>query len=100
MPGEVIVEIALEGVNIQVGTLHREPRRGYEAVGFEYAEHWLERPDSFSLEPALHLAPGNYSPASNQALFGALGDSAPDTWGRQLMRRAERRAARDEGRMA
>lgn len=29
----------------------------------------------------------------NKALFGALGDSAPDTWGRVLIRRAERQAA-------
>ncbi len=98
MHDEVLVDIELRGENAHVGTLHREPRRGYEAVGFEYAESWLERSDSFSLEPALRLAPGTYSPASNQALFGALGDSAPDTWGRQLMRRAERLAARDQGR--
>jgi serine/threonine-protein kinase HipA len=35
---------------------------------------------------------------SGRALFGALGDSAPDRWGRVLMRRAERARARREGR--
>jgi serine/threonine-protein kinase HipA len=31
-------------------------------------------------------------------MFGSLGDSAPDTWGRRLMQRAERRLASHEGR--
>lgn len=34
-----------------------------------------------------------------QALFGALGDSAPDRWGCVLMRRAERRQAKQERRV-
>ena len=33
-----------------------------------------------------------------RALFGAIGDSAPDRWGRVLMRRAERIRAEREGR--
>src|SRR5437899_4872418 len=35
-----------------------------------------------------------------KALFGAIGDSAPDRWGRMLMGRAERRAAKREKRTA
>ena len=35
----------------------------------------------------------------DKALFGAIGDSAPDRWGRTLMRRAERRRAEREGQM-
>jgi serine/threonine-protein kinase HipA len=31
-------------------------------------------------------------------MFGSIGDSAPDTWGRRLMQRAERRAAQAQGR--
>src|SRR5206468_11097299 len=34
--------------------------------------------------------------ASDKPLFGAIGDSAPDRWGRLLMRRAERRRAEYE----
>jgi len=30
-------------------------------------------------------------------MFGAIGDSAPDRWGRVLMRRMERRRAEREG---
>ncbi|WP_236627712.1 HipA domain-containing protein [Caulobacter sp. B11] len=31
-------------------------------------------------------------------MFGSIGDSAPDTWGRRLMQRAERRQAERDGR--
>lgn len=98
MTDVVEVYISLRGEDIHVGNLHREPRRGYEAVGFAYSVKWLNHPEAFSLEPALVLAPGSFSPVSEQKIFGAIGDSAPDTWGRQLLRRGERRAAQAEGR--
>ena len=33
-------------------------------------------------------------------MFGTLGDSAPDTWGRELMRKQERMEAEEQGRAA
>jgi serine/threonine-protein kinase HipA len=50
------------------------------------------------MEPALTLGTGAHHTIAGRALFGALGDSAPDRWGRTLMGRAERRAARIEER--
>jgi len=47
----------------------------------------------FSLEPGLHVGEGAFHPGGDREIFGAIGDSAPDTWGRRLMRRAERRLA-------
>jgi serine/threonine-protein kinase HipA len=44
------------------------------------------------------LGPGPYHTDEGKALFGAIGDSAPDRWGRALMRRAERRQAELERR--
>ncbi len=82
----------------RVGTLHRQARRGGEAVAFEYHPDWLTDPDRFSLEPALTLNRGDFAPAAGLAMFGSIGDSAPDTWGRRLMQRAERRRAVREGR--
>ncbi len=41
---------------------------------------------------------GGYHPPAGQVIHGSLGDSAPDTWGRRLMQRAERRQAEREGR--
>ena len=56
-----------------------------------------EYKDRFSLEPALTLGPGPYHTSGDKPLFGAIGDSAPDRWGRVLMRRAERRRAEGAG---
>lgn len=82
----------------RVGTLHRQGRRGSEAVSFEYHPDWLGEEARFSLEPALTLDRGAFAPPKGQQIFGSLGDSAPDTWGRRLMQRAERRLAEREGR--
>jgi serine/threonine-protein kinase HipA len=76
-----------------VGRLWSRIRKGRESATFEYDRSWLERSDRFALEPALVLAPGPYHTGGDHPLFGAIGDSAPDRWGRVLMRRAERRAA-------
>src|SRR5204862_4089502 len=46
----------------------------------------------------LHLTRGGFAPPPGQAIFGSIGDSAPDTWGRRLMQRAKRRLAEREGR--
>jgi len=77
--------------------------RGMDAAGLHYLQRdncftWLEHPERFALEPALTLGPGPHHTRSGIALFGALGDSAPDRWGRALMRRAERRRAGRGGR--
>lgn len=82
----------------RVGTLHRQPRRGGEAVVFEYHPTWLADAARFSLEPALTLGQGAFAPAAGLSMFGSIGDSAPDTWGRRLMQRAERRQAERDDR--
>ncbi len=72
-------------------------RKDKENATFEYDKTWLAHPERFSLEPALKLGPGPFHTPSDQPLFGAIGDSAPDRWGRVLMRRAQRRRAEREG---
>ncbi|CAA7627619.1 type II toxin-antitoxin system HipA family toxin [Magnetospirillum sp. SS-4] len=93
---EVHIDFAL-GMK-RVGTLRRQPRRGGEATSFEYHPDWLGDSTRFSLEPALTLNRGAFAPAEGFQIFGSIGDSAPDTWGRRLMQRAERRRADREGR--
>lgn len=67
-------------------------------MSFEYHADWLEDAARFSLEPALVLGRGAFVPAAGFSIFGSIGDSAPDTWGRRLMQRVERRRAEREGR--
>ena len=73
---------------------------GRESATFEYDDAWLKHRERFALEPALQLGPGPFHTGPDRALFGAIGDSAPDRWGRVLMRRAERRRARQAGEAA
>lgn len=93
MNAEPLVYVDLEGQPVLVGRLWARRRRGRESAGFEYDELWLARPDRFALEPALMLGAGPFHTPADRAMFGAIGDSAPDRWGRVLMRRAERRRA-------
>lgn len=95
---DVEVHIDLEGRPLRVGTLRRRSGRGRETVTFEYHDDWLSHDTRFSLEPALQLTRGAFTPANGAALFGSIGDSAPDTWGRRLMQRSERKAAEREQR--
>jgi serine/threonine-protein kinase HipA len=95
---DVEVHIDLEGQVRPLGVLHRQASRRGETVTFEYDETWLGDANRFSIEPALTLAAGAFPPQAGQPIFGAIGDSAPDTWGRRLMQRAERRLAEREGR--
>jgi len=95
---DVEVHIELHGVTKPVGLLrHHSSGRG-ETATFEYADEWLGSDACFSIEPALRLTKGPFAPPPGLTLFGSLGDSAPDTWGRRLMQRAERRNADREGR--
>jgi serine/threonine-protein kinase HipA len=95
---EIGVHISLKGETVRVGTLFRQSARGRESVTFQYHEDWLGHAARFSLEPGLGVGNGMFHPGDGREMFGAIGDSAPDTWGRRLMQRAERRAAQEEGR--
>ncbi len=93
METDVFVYVELAGKSHLLGRLWVRTRKSKESASFEYDPGWLEYADRFSLEPALMLGPGPFHTPSGKALFGALGDSAPDRWGRVLMRRMERRRA-------
>ena len=97
MEREIFVYADLHGTPLLVGRLWPRARNGKESASFEYDKKWLTHPERFSLEPALTLGPGPFHTPSGKPLLGAIGDSAPDRWGRVLMRRAERRRAEREG---
>lgn len=98
MDREVWVYVDFPASTELVGRLWARVRNGRESATFEYDASWLERSDRYALEPASTLDPAPHHTVQGKALFGALGDSAPDRWGRELMRRASRRAARTAGR--
>ncbi len=96
MDREALVYVDLHGTPYLVGRLWARARKSKESASFEYDRTWLENPARFSLEPALSLGPGPFHTVGDAPMFGAIGDSAPDRWGRTLMRRMERRRAEGE----
>lgn len=97
MDTDTLVYVDLAGVAHRVGRVWARARRNKEGATFEYDSEWLQHPARFSLEPALTVGPGPFHTGDGVAMFGAIGDSAPDRWGRALMRRMERRRADREG---
>jgi serine/threonine-protein kinase HipA len=97
MDKEALVYVDLDGTPHLMGRLWARVRKQKESATFEYDEGWLRNPARFSLEPALQLGPGPFHTVAGMPMFGAIGDSAPDRWGRTLMRRMERRRAEREG---
>jgi serine/threonine-protein kinase HipA len=97
MDAEVLVHVDYEGAAVLVGRLWARMRKGRDSATFEYDDDWLEHADRFALEPALQLGSGPFYTAAGKPMFGTIGDSAPDRWGRVLMRRAERRRAERAG---
>ncbi len=98
MDQTILVYIDLEGISIKVGQLWSHYRNGRESMSFEYDRNWLNHPKRFSLDTALKLVSGPFHASPDKPIFGAIDDSAPDRWGRLLMRRSERRNAQREKR--
>lgn len=76
-----------------IGQLHRAAVRGEEVLSFEYEREWLRQSQPFLLDPRLQFVEGRqFADGANP--FGLFLDSAPDRWGRLLIRR---RAALESG---
>lgn len=94
---QIYVSIELGKETLKVGKLWFHQRDARQRASFEYDSEWLKHPEKFALDPALQLTEGVFHTTPNQILFGAIGDSAPDRWGRLLMRRAESARAKFSG---
>jgi serine/threonine-protein kinase HipA len=96
MESAVNVHIDLNGKVYLVGYLWLHRRKNQETASFQYSKNWRSSPLCFALEPGLSLGPGKYH--TDKSLFGAIGDSAPDRWGRNLIKRLELQEAKREKR--
>jgi len=97
---KVIVWVSLGKEDIRVGNLWFHLKGHKESASFEYDKKWLDHPERFALEPALKLTEGSFHTGQTLSLFGGFGDSAPDRWGRVLMRRYEAAIAKEKNRAA
>lgn len=78
-----------------VGIIFFTHLRGKVVISFEYNGEWLKT--GISIDPELPLFPGKHFASSNSN-FGVFMDSAPDRWGRLLMKRREILIAKQEKR--
>ena len=97
MDQQIFVYVDLDGTPYLVGRLWLHNRKRIESATFRYDEEWLRNPARFPLEPALQMDAAPHHTTAGKSLFGAIGDSAPDRWGRALMMRSESRRARNVG---
>lgn len=97
MERDLSVHVDLKGETVLVGRLWVKERSGKESATFEYDAGWLKHPRKFALAPNLMLTSGKFHSAND--LFSAFSDTAPDRWGRKLMRHFEVESAKAEGRM-
>jgi serine/threonine-protein kinase HipA len=97
MDRQIFVYVDLNNAPHLVGRLWLRVRNRTEGATFQYDASWLQNPERFALEPALQMDAAPYHTGSGKRLFGAIGDSAPDRWGRALMMRAEARRERKAG---
>jgi serine/threonine-protein kinase HipA len=94
----VFVYVDWQGQPHLAGTLHAHVEGDRECAEFEPDPRWVARAEAAACAPMLGVFPGRQNTGASMPLFGAIGDSAPDRWGRTLMRRYERRRARMEKR--
>lgn len=96
----VRVHVATGEGDVEAGTLYSHRRGKAESATFAYSQEYLTRRGAYQLDPALPLSAAPFQTPVGHRMFGAMADCAPDRWGRTLIKRAEARAAREEGRAA
>ncbi|MGC9220831.1 MAG: type II toxin-antitoxin system HipA family toxin [Solirubrobacteraceae bacterium] len=90
--------VQLDGEDVRAGTLWPHTSRQGDSATFEYDRDYLAHPHAYDLDPALPRVGGRLHTPAGVAIFGAMGDCAPDGWGRTLILRSERESALREGR--
>ena len=83
----IYVSADTDSGTVPVGVLYLTERSGSVSGVFSYDTEWLARAGAYALDPGLPLVSG--AQAFSRALPGAISDSAPDRWGRQLIRKSE-----------
>ena len=86
MSEEIFVYVDRGQEVILAGMLWARHHRGHQSFSFRYDAQWLKHPMRFALDPHLPLSTTAYH--SRDHLFGAMDDTTPDRWGRDLIRRA------------
>jgi serine/threonine-protein kinase HipA len=92
---EVAVYVAAGETNVPAGRLAFNSDGA--VASFAYERAYLADPDAYPLDPMLPLAGDPVPVEPGRMTFGAFADSAPDAWGRSLIRLAELARAQADG---
>ena len=79
----------------KIGVLSYEQVRGNDHFSFEFSREWLSRHGDIVLSGDVMNVRGMQHPRQSNSVFGFVKDSFPDRWGRVLLDRRERLAAKE-----
>jgi len=85
------IKVYIGDVQKFVGTLFFNASGNRESSGLEYSPAWIESSKSFEIDPALPLRNGRIFRSKKEGIsvfHGAIADSEPDGWARQVILRA------------
>ena len=97
------IKVYIGDVERFVGTLFFNASGNRESSGFEYSPEWIGSRNSFEIDPALPLGHGRAFRSKKEecsVFHGAIADSEPDGWARQVILRANgkhRKEKRERG---
>ncbi len=84
------IQICLGDAALEIGMLSYDQQGSRESSAFEYDGAWLEKPDRFTIDPALQLVQGRqfHKQHGTASVFhAAIADTEPDGWGRRVVQR-------------
>lgn len=84
------VFLSENSIDAHLGTLEYDELRGKEISSFELDRDFVLHPSAPSLGPDIGLFRGKQYPVLSYG-FGLFQDAAPDSWGRKIIRRREKR---------
>lgn len=93
------IKVFIGDVKILVGTLFFNASGNRESSGLEYSPEWIESNKSFGIDPALPLGYGRFFRSKKEGgstFYGAIADSEPDGWARQVILRANSKQRKEK----
>lgn len=93
------IKVYIGDVNKFVGILFFNASGNRESSGLEYSSEWIESNNSFEIDPALPLNHGRAFRSKKErcsVFHGAIADSEPDGWARQVILRAHGKSRKEK----
>jgi serine/threonine-protein kinase HipA len=94
-----ILKVCIGNAGIEVGTLHFEAQGNREFSSFQYEDGWINSDRGFAITPSMPLQPTPFFYKKEgdtiSPLPAPLSDTAPDSWGRNIIRRDARESRQD-----